>query len=265
MSSLKEMETKPSLISLEGYRDLRPLNHDIVNITEPLMGPRLVVVELCGGILSATEALVRTGIKIRQLHVCKIDPEARALAAARLEVLSKTFPELLAPEAFSRCFSSLPQNIALILKHKHVKELGPVDLIICGFPCQRFSRAARRAQGLRDPRSAAFFDTVNLIHEITYEHGNCGWVIENINASDHNNPLVREEYNQVVKGVLREGYAFDVVAVGSYAHRFRRFWTNLIPTTLLHHMVEKQFESRPPDQSVQDIPEPGRRAQLAQR
>jgi hypothetical protein len=218
LSSFKEMETKPSLISLEGYRDLRPLNQDIVNITEPLMDRGLVVVELCGGTLSATEALLRTGIKIRELHVCKIDPEA-ALAAARLEILSKTFPELLAPKAFAHCFSSLPQDIASI-KHQDVRALGPVDLIICGFPCQGFSRASRRAQGLRDPCSAAFFDMVNLIHEITYEHGNCGWVIENVDASDHNNRLVREEYNQVVKGVLGEAYAFDAVAVGSYAHRF---------------------------------------------
>jgi hypothetical protein len=263
LSSLKEMETKPSLISLEGYRDLRPLNQNIVDITEPLMGQGLVVVELCGGILSATEALLRTRVKIRELHVCEIDPEARALPAARLEMLSKTFPELLAPKAFARCFSSLPQDIALI-KHQDVRALGPVDLIICGFPCQGFSRASRRAQGLRDPRSAAFFDMVNLIHEITYEHCNCGWVIENVDASDHNNRLVWEEYNQVVKGVLGEGYAFDAVAVGSYAHRFRRFWTNLIPTTLLHDMVEKQFKSRSPEQSVQDILEPGRRAQLAQ-
>ena len=38
-------------------RDLKPLNQDIVDITEPVMGQGLVVVELCGGILSATEAL----------------------------------------------------------------------------------------------------------------------------------------------------------------------------------------------------------------
>jgi site-specific DNA-cytosine methylase len=105
------------------------------------MGQGLVVVELCGGILSATEALLRTGVKIRELHVCKVDLEARALAAVRLEMLSKTFPELLAPKAFARCFSSLPQNIAVI-KDKHVRELWPVDLIICGFPCQGFSRAS---------------------------------------------------------------------------------------------------------------------------
>jgi hypothetical protein len=102
------MEKKPSLISLEGYRDLRPLNQDIVDITEPLMGQRLIVVKLCGEILSATEALLRKGVKIRELHVCEIDPEARVLAAARLEMLSKTFSELLAPKAFARYFSSLP-------------------------------------------------------------------------------------------------------------------------------------------------------------
>jgi hypothetical protein len=48
LSSLKEMETKPPFISLEGYRGLRPINQDIVNITQPLMGPGLVVVELYG-------------------------------------------------------------------------------------------------------------------------------------------------------------------------------------------------------------------------
>jgi hypothetical protein len=104
---------------------------------------------------------------------------------------------------------------------------------------------------------------VNLIHEITYTHGNCEWLIENVDATDHRDALVRDEYNRVVKGILGPGYAFDAVAVGSYAHRIQRFWTNLIPTTLLHSMVEKQFSSCSPDQSVQNILDPGREAQLA--
>jgi hypothetical protein len=199
---------------------------------------------------------------IQKLYVCEIDPEARTLAAARLQVLSKMFPELLLSKAFASCFSFLPQDIALI-KQEHVQKLGPVDLIICGLPCQGFSRATRRAQGLCDPRSSVFFDMVNLIHKVIYTHGDCGWLIENVDATDHNNALVRDEYIQVVKGILGPGYAFDAVAVGFYAHRFRRFWTNLIPTTLLHSMVEKQFSSRSPDQCVQDILEPGREAQLA--
>jgi hypothetical protein len=147
----------------------------------------LIVVELCGGILSETEALIWTGIKIQKLYVCEIDLEARTLAAARLQVLSKMFSELLPSEAFASCFSFLPQDIALI-KQEHVQKLGPVDLIICGFPCQGFSRATRRAQGLRDLRSLVFFDMVNLIHEITYTHGNWGWLIESVDATDHKMP-----------------------------------------------------------------------------
>jgi hypothetical protein len=46
---------------------------------------------------------------------------------------------------------------------------------------------------------------VNLIYKITYEHGSYGWVIENVDASDYNNRLVRKEYNKVVKGILGEG------------------------------------------------------------
>jgi predicted aspartyl protease len=252
LSALKEIEATPALISLDGYRDLRSLNQDLIAIVEPAMNQSLIVVELCGGILSATEALIWTRIKIQKLYVCKIDSEAKTLAAARLQVLSKMFPELLPSEAFALCFSFLPQDIALI-KQEHVQKLGLVDLIICGFPCQGFSRATRRAQGLRDPCSSVFFDMVNLIHEITYTHGNCGWLIENVDATDHRNALVRDEYNQLVKGILGPRYPFDAVAVGSYAHKFRRFWTNLIPTTLLHSMVEKQFSSRSPDQSVQNI------------
>jgi hypothetical protein len=82
LPSLKEEEAKPPTISLEGYRDLKPLNQDIVDISTPITGPGLVVVELCGEVLSATEALIRVGIKVRQLYVCEIDSEARALAAA---------------------------------------------------------------------------------------------------------------------------------------------------------------------------------------
>jgi hypothetical protein len=49
LPSLKEEEAKPPIISLEGYRDP----------TAPVMDQGLVVVELCGGILSATQALIR--------------------------------------------------------------------------------------------------------------------------------------------------------------------------------------------------------------
>jgi hypothetical protein len=105
---------------------------------------------------------------------------------------------------------------------------------------------------------------VNLIQYITSENRNTGWSIENVDATDHPSVSNWLDVNQVVKGFLSPGYAFDVVAVGSYAHRYRQFWTNLIPTNLLHTLVEEQFLLCPAEQSVQDILEPGHYAQNAQ-
>jgi hypothetical protein len=61
--------------------------------------------------------------------------------------------------------------------------------------------------------------------------------------------------------------AYDAISVGSYAHRYRRYWQywqNLIPGPSLHEMVEKRFLMRSVDQQVQDVLEPGRFAQTCQ-
>jgi hypothetical protein len=58
--------------------------------------------------------------------------------------------------------------------------------------------------------------------------------------------------------------AYDAILVGSYAHRYRRYWQNLILGPLLHKMVKKRFLMRSVDQQVQDVLEPGRFAQSCQ-
>ncbi|GAQ93363.1 hypothetical protein KFL_014710010 [Klebsormidium nitens] len=181
----------------------------------------LVVVELCAGIMASTEALIRMGIKIKQLHCCESDQTARAVVMARLKTLSGIFPDLLAESAFENCFGLLPQDVKLI-NQSHIIALGPLDLVVCGFPCQGFSRASGTAKGLRDPRTAVFVDVVRLVHRIIRHQGNCAWLFENVDASDHPDLQVRQEFNEVVKGVLGQACAFDAVAVGSYAHRYRQ-------------------------------------------
>jgi hypothetical protein len=58
--------------------------------------------------------------------------------------------------------------------------------------------------------------------------------------------------------------AYDAISEGSYAHRYRRYWQNLIPGPLVHEMVEKRFLMRSVDQRVQDVLKPGRFAQTCQ-
>jgi hypothetical protein len=83
-------------------------------------------------------------------------------------------------------------------------------------------------------------------------------LFENVDATDHPQEDVRDEFNKVVRRLLGPGFSFDAVAVGSSAHRHRRWWTNLAPNDLLLEMVEKKFKLRKSDQYVQKYLEPGR-------
>jgi hypothetical protein len=137
------------------------------------------------------------------------------------------------------------------------------DLVVVGFPCQGFSMASDTPKGLRDPRTALFQEALRVINLIWRIHGPCGYLFENLDASDHPVAEVRREYCDVVQAVLGKGFVFDAVAVGSYAHRNRRWWTNLVPGSLLGEMVDRKFERRSPSQRVQDILEPGRQSKIA--
>jgi hypothetical protein len=138
------------------------------------------------------------------------------------------------------------------------------DLIVANFPCQGFSRASGQARGLADQRTRLFFETMRIIHLIHRRRGHCGWLIKNFDATNHPIDNVRKDFNKVIKRLLGEGVAFDAISVGSYAHRYRQYWRNLIPGPLLHEMVEKRFQMRSVDQQIQDVLKPGQFAQTCQ-
>jgi hypothetical protein len=199
-----------------------------------------VIVELFAGISATTEALLRAGIKIKKLCCCKIDPKARAVTKSRASNWLQVFPELLQPTALEDFHSFLPQNVERI-ENSHVLAMEKPDLIVASFPCRRFSRASGQTRGLADPRTHLLTEALRVIHLIHRRRGHCGWLIENVDATDHPIDSVRRDFNEFVKRLLGEGVAYDAILVGSYAHRYWRYWRNLIPGPLLHEMVEKRF------------------------
>jgi hypothetical protein len=247
------------------YGHLKPLNAHLVDIFSmpAAYEEGLVVVELFLGISATTEALLRAGVKIKKLYCCEIDPKARAVTKSRASDWLQVFPELLQPAALEGFHSILPQNVELI-GNSHVLAMEKPDLIVAGFLCQGFSRASGQARGLADPRTHLLTEVLHVIHLIHRRRGHCGWLIENVDAIDHPIDSVRRDFNKVVKRLLGEEVAYDAILVGSYTHRYRRYWQNLIPGPLLHEMVEKRFLMRSVDQQVQNVLEPGRFAQTAQ-
>jgi hypothetical protein len=93
-----------------------------------------------------------------------------------------------------------------------------------------------------------FLETMHVIHLIHRCRGQCGWLIKNVDATDHPIDSVKKDFNKVIKRLLGEGVAFDAIFVGSYAHKYRRYWQNPIPGPLLHEMAEKRFQMRSVDQ-----------------
>ena len=247
------------------YSHITRLNHMFVDKREAFstVGPGMVVVELFSGLMATTEALLRQGVKIRKVYACEIDDKTRKIATRRLAVLHAMFPQLLSVEAFKDCHDALGHDVSKI-NRRDLARIEKPDLVVAGFPCQGFSRAAARALGLRDSRTSLFEDAVRVVHQINdIWGGSVGYLFENVDASDHPQDDVREEFNTVVKGVLGRGFAFDAVAVGSYAHRHRHWWTNLVPSNLMLAMVERRSKHRKPDQIVQNILQPGHTAQTA--
>jgi hypothetical protein len=172
-------------------------------------------------------------------------------------------PGVAATGRFGRFPSFLPKNVELI-ENSHVSAMEKPDLFVAGFPCQGFSRASGQARGLADPRTHLLTEALRVIHLIHWRRRHCGWLIENVDATDHPIDNVRRDFNEVVKRLLGEGVAYDAILVGSYAHRYWRYWQNLIPGPLLHEMVENGFLMGSVDQHVHVVLEPGRFAQICQ-
>jgi hypothetical protein len=59
--------------------------------------------------------------------------------------------------------------------------------------------------------------------------GHCGWLTENVDATDHPIDSIRKDFNKVIKRLLDEGMAFDAIFVDSYAHRYHLVLAELDP------------------------------------
>jgi site-specific DNA-cytosine methylase len=130
--------------------------------------------------------------------------------------------ELLQPTALEGFHSFLPQYVELI-ENSHVLAIEKPSLIVAGFPCQGFSRTSGQARGLVDPRTHLLTEALRVIHLIHRRCRHCGWLIENVDATDHPINSVRTDFIEVVKRLLGEGVAYDAILVGSYTHKYRRY------------------------------------------
>jgi len=218
----------------------------------------LSLLELCAGISSSLEALLRAGVRIKRYHYVDKDPLARKVAAFRLANLSARYPDLFPPSAWASAFE-LPQDVTAIQDyhlHQTLTEHQTQWMLVAGWPCQDYSAAGIGRMGQR----AALLDDVTRILSWLQQHQQTfapAYLLENV-AMQHNfrHAHVRfEVFDQVVKQ-LGEPVTFDAAQVGSHAHRLRNYWTNMADPKRMNQLFSAI--DCPHEHVLQDLLGPGR-------
>jgi hypothetical protein len=117
------------------------------------------------------------------------------------------------------------------------------DLVVASLPGKGFFYTSEKAsQGLRDARTLRDLEeAVRIIHLINslWPGSPCAYLFETVDATNHPQEDVRDEFNNDVKRILGPGVSFDPLAVSSDAYRARCLWTNRAPAPLISEMIQE--------------------------
>jgi hypothetical protein len=242
--------------SIFGPVGLSPL--DITPITWEYPSKGICKLDLFGGISTGLATVLQAGILVRKYFYVERDEAARRVSSRHLALLMRRYPELLPRSAIRGYQRALPLDIALLGAHD-IAKVGPIDLVIAGWPCQGHTRAGR-GEGLHDLRSHMFWEMLQVLRHLqTHQVRVPAYILENV-------PLLGDIRSHVVASVheirswIGPAVLLDVVRVGSHAHHPRLWWTNLLPREVLKHAYETM--SRSSHLIVDSILDIGRRSQV---
>lgn len=152
------------------------------------------VLSLFDGISCAKVALERAGIPVEAYYASEVEPNAIAIS-------KKNHPDII------------HMGDITTLRAKNV---GQIDLMIGGSPCQDLSAAKQNRKGLEGDRSKLFFEYVRLLEEVKPTW----WILENVAS------MTRESRNRISEILGMEPVMIDAALVSAQSRK-RLFWTNI--------------------------------------
>lgn len=161
------------------------------------------VLSLFDGISAGQVALERAGIKVDKYYASEIDKYA-------IQVTQKNYPDTVQIGDVTKV--SYENGI---LEYENVmQDVGKIDLLIGGSPCQGFSFAGKQLN-FEDERSKLFFEYVRLLEETKPKY----FLLENVK--------MKKEYQDVITKYLGVEPIEINSALVSAQTRKRLYWTNI--------------------------------------
>jgi DNA (cytosine-5)-methyltransferase 1 len=160
---------------------------------------KINVLSLFDGMSCAQIALERAGIEVDRYYASEVDKYAIA-------VTQHNYPNTI--------------QLGDVTKWREWDiDWAGIDLLIGGSPCQGLSHSGR-GEGLKDARSALFFDYIDILEHIKKHNPNAIFVLENVVPQ-------KKEWAQNMSSVIGVDFIEINSSLVSAQSRRRLYWTNI--------------------------------------
>lgn len=164
----------------------------------------MIVLSLFDGMSCGQIALERAGIKVDKYLASEVKPHA-------IELTQKHYPKTIQIGDVTKVRY---ENGTLYTENGNF-DVGKIDLVIGGSPCQDFSQANRKVTGLKGEKSKLFFEYLRICHEVCPYY----FLLENVR--------MKKEYEEVITRYLGVPPITIDSSLVSPALRKRTYWTNV--------------------------------------
>lgn len=124
------------------------------------------------------------GYAIGEVVACELRGAAQQVHRHAMTQLAKEFPTRVSAKAGAQLHHRILQDIRLVTADL-LQALGPIDLVVTGWPCQG-SSAARTGQGLDDSRLGLLVELLRVLHVLQGLHKawgqTLGYLVEHVAA-----------------------------------------------------------------------------------
>lgn len=163
----------------------------------------MIVLSLFDGMSCGQIALNQLGLEVEKYFASEIKPHA-------IKCTQHNFPDTI--QIGDVCKISYKDGI--LTTENGSFEVGKIDLLIGGSPCQGFSRAGKELN-FSDERSKLFFEYARILKEVNPTY----FLLENV--------VMRKEYSDVITDILGVTPIMINSALVSAQERKRLYWTNI--------------------------------------
>ena len=170
------------------------------------------VLSLFDGMSCGQLALERAGIKVDQYYASEIKKHA-------IQLTQKHYPNTIQLGDVTK----VSYKDGVLYTENGEFEVGKIDLILNGSPCQNFSQARAcmyEIDGLKGDKSKLFYEFLRILKEVKPDH----FLLENVK-------MKKESYEQLNEYLGVKGIPINSELV-SFQKRPRIYWTNIPNVTI---------------------------------